>query len=140
MDVQEVYMDEGDKEMLKEFMEGEGCSSGRDAPPAIVVEPGATDIDAAVPAEQYEVLVKKLQTDEELIRQLKHIVKAQHGKIEEFREMLEATSVAKNPLISAYEADDLKKALEKNQELQLTIGHLKDGESYAVHGVDFLGS
>lgn len=109
MDLQDLYMDMGNQEMLKEFVAG------------------ATDIDAieAVPAEQYEVLVKRLQKDEELIRQLKHIVKAQHGKIEEFREMLEATSVAKSPLIATYEAEDFKKALEKNQELQLKVSHLQ---------------
>jgi len=109
MNFQDVYVDAGDKEMLEEFMAG------------------ATDIDAiaAIPADQYEVLVKRLQKDEELIRKLKHIVKAQHGKIEEFREMLEASSVAKSPLISAYEAEDCKKAVEKNQELHLRISQLQ---------------
>eukprot|EP00913_Durusdinium_trenchii_P031842 g29820.t1 len=71
---------------------------------------GAGDLESlAVPAEQYEVLLRRLHKDEELIRQLKHIVKAQHGKIEEFRGMLEATSVARSPLISSYEAADFKK-------------------------------
>jgi len=79
----------------------------------------------AVPADQYQALVKRLQRDEELIKQLKHIVKAQHGKIEEFREMLEITSIAKSPLISAYEAEDLKVALENNQDLHRKIHQLQ---------------
>ncbi|CAJ1358529.1 unnamed protein product, partial [Effrenium voratum] len=79
---------------------------------------------AAVAAEEYEAIAKRLQRDEELIKQLKHIVKAQHGKIEEFREMLEVTS-SKSALISSYEAEDFKKAVESNQELHQQIHRLQ---------------
>lgn len=111
IDIQDGDMDEMEAEAFKEMLEE---------------MEGAGDLESlAVPAEQYEVLLRRLHKDEELIRQLKRIVKAQHGKIEEFRGMLEATSVARSPLISSYEAADFKKALEQNQELHQKIGHLQ---------------
>eukprot|EP00440_Ansanella_granifera_P071233 gb/GFBE01077313.1/.p1 GENE.gb/GFBE01077313.1/~~gb/GFBE01077313.1/.p1 ORF type:complete len:654 (+),score=142.17 gb/GFBE01077313.1/:1-1962(+) len=72
----------------------------------------------SVPLEEHQALARRLHRSEELIRQLKHIVKAQHGKIEEFREKLEISSIGKSPFIATYEAEDFVKAKQDNEELR----------------------
>mmetsp|Transcript_66796 Transcript_66796/g.118245 ORF Transcript_66796/g.118245 Transcript_66796/m.118245 type:complete len:605 (+) Transcript_66796:44-1858(+) len=75
----------------------------------------------SVPLEEHQALVQKLQRSDELIKQLKHIVKAQHGKIEEFREKLEIASIGKSPLIASYEAQDFEKAKEEKDQLRQNL-------------------
>jgi hypothetical protein len=42
------------------------------------------------PDSEQQIMTRKLWKSDELIKQLKHIVKAQHGKIEEYRERLDS--------------------------------------------------
>eukprot|EP00930_Biecheleria_cincta_P020039 TRINITY_DN15145_c0_g1_i3.p1 TRINITY_DN15145_c0_g1~~TRINITY_DN15145_c0_g1_i3.p1 ORF type:complete len:660 (+),score=99.58 TRINITY_DN15145_c0_g1_i3:42-1982(+) len=85
-------------------------------------EPGVM---ASIPLEEHQSMLRRLHRSDELIKQLKHIVKAQHGKIEEFREKLEINSIGRSPYVAAYEAQDFEKAKDENQELRARIGRLQ---------------
>ncbi|CAE8709242.1 unnamed protein product [Polarella glacialis] len=66
-------------------------------------------------------LLRRLHRCDDLIKQLKHIIKAQHGKIEELREKLELATVSKSPLIAGYEIEDLAKGRQDNEELRRSM-------------------
>jgi GAF domain-containing protein len=78
------------------------------------------------PEDEQQVMLRRLWKSDELIKQLKHIVKAQHGKIEELRERLEfePTGIIRGHLIE-HDAMNMAKVRESNEELRQTVFRLK---------------
>mmetsp|Transcript_56336 Transcript_56336/g.98396 ORF Transcript_56336/g.98396 Transcript_56336/m.98396 type:complete len:644 (-) Transcript_56336:34-1965(-) len=83
--------------------------------------------------DEQQLMLRRLWKSDELIKQLKHIVKAQHGKIEELRERLEfdPTGQVRN-LMAAHDLSNFAKVKEDNEDLrsklhrqQAEIGQLK---------------
>eukprot|EP00929_Paragymnodinium_shiwhaense_P038617 TRINITY_DN20390_c0_g1_i1.p1 TRINITY_DN20390_c0_g1~~TRINITY_DN20390_c0_g1_i1.p1 ORF type:complete len:832 (-),score=168.50 TRINITY_DN20390_c0_g1_i1:64-2559(-) len=77
-------------------------------------------------------LLRRLAKSDELIQQLKHIVKAQHSKIEEMREEAQQSELFKSPFSTTFSMmqsinDDQESVqhLHENQRLQKELGRLK---------------
>lgn len=78
-----------------------------------------------VPWPEHQALVKKLQRSDELIRQLKHMVKAQHGKIEELRERLDAALTGVHVSISEREQGMVERMKHDNEQFRRMVNVLK---------------
>lgn len=86
------------------------------------------------PHSDHESMVRKLWKSDELIKQLKHIVKAQHGKIEELRERLDSEPLGMVKMHMANQAaENLSKVKEDNDDqrrkLQRVNGELEKVKS-----------
>lgn len=86
---------------------------------------GENGLMASIPLDEHQSMLRRLHRSDELIKQLKHIVKAQHGKIEEFREKLEINSIGRSLHVAAYEAQDFENTKNENDELRSSIGRLQ---------------
>lgn len=75
--------------------------------------------------EELEELKSRAYKSDELIRQLKHIVKAQHGKIEELRESVETPNEAMREMLSSKEKRDLEDAQTENADLRRQVHQLQ---------------
>jgi len=73
-----------------------------------------------------QVMMKRLWKSDELIKQLKHIIKAQHGKIEELRERLEyqPTPIVATHMV-AQDVTDLARVKDDNEELRRQVYRTK---------------
>merc|ERR1719504_177072 len=76
--------------------------------------------------DEYHSMSRRLVKSDELIKQLKHIVKAQHGKIEELRERLESEPAGTvRSQMAAHDQKDLKRVKEDNDELRRHVHRVK---------------
>lgn len=73
-----------------------------------------------------QVMMKRLWKSDELIKQLKHIIKAQHGKIEELRERLEyqPTPIVATHMV-AHDVTNLARVKDDNEELRRQVYRTK---------------
>lgn len=88
--------------------------------------PTLPQVSNAAESDQQQVMMRRLWKSDELIKQLKHIVKAQHGKIEELRERLESEPAGTvRSQMAAHDQKDLKRVKEDNDELRRHVHRVK---------------
>lgn len=105
------------------------------APLGAVDESGAGDktLGEAGTSDERALMQRRLAKSDELIKQLKHIIKAQHGKIEELRQRLELEvpsggqmpSFAVQTLLGAELEKEHQRTKDNNEQLTRATGRLK---------------
>lgn len=90
-----------------------------------IVEPGPVHGLGSMSIEEeseHQLMLRRLWKSDELIKQLKHIVKAQHGKIEELRERLEFDPTGQiRHLMATHDINNYAKVKEDNDELRSKV-------------------
>jgi GAF domain-containing protein len=81
---------------------------------------------SSMSAEDEQMLMRRLWKSDELIKQLKHIVKAQHNKIEELRERLDFEPLGSvRSLMANQDLSNVSKLKEDNDDLRRNVGRFK---------------